>query len=644
MSIIKVSTSIFSAIKTIEKALTRAVRNDEISLAPATYKENISITENVTIFGQNKEQTIFEGIFIVPKGISVRFQHIQFRPSSHFQIEGDVTFENCDFHGMNTNAIFSVTKGKLTMTNCLMEGATDIGIAAFDGSIIDIQNCLFTNNGKTHLLVENAQLILQNSELSHANHAIWLKQEAHCTSKNNHFHHHKGTQCIIQNASFEDRGSKMNNSAGNGIYASKNAHIQLHETVIKNHQLPQVWLQASHLEAKRLIIANGNECGLMISEQSTAELAECTIEQHKISNVQIVSESRANFEACQIQGCEGIGLQVKGTSIANFTNTTIRNHTLTQLFLSDRSIISMNKTDISKGQQVGIIAEKFSSCTILNSHIREHLNSGITCLDAEVTIIDSKIEQNGGNGILTLSNGKLHAEKCTFVDNEMPHIGGKSRTSIHLNNSHFSDGKSVFVTEKSDVTIDTCNFSNSKGVQIELDDMSKGTIRKSKITNGTTNAIKIQKDSSVAIYNTHISNHKLPQVVINDSSLLMDECEVLEGDRNGFIIEHHSEANIKNTFISKHAYPQIWVDHESVVDLLNVQLLDSKESDLYVQNNSRLFASNCIIRNKHFQYTIQAINHSTIELANSFIESPFNDCYLQENNSSISSSLDEVSE
>lgn len=644
MSIIKVSTSIFSAIKTIEKALTRAVRNDEISLASATYKENISITESVTIFGQNKEQTIFEGIFIVPKGITVRFQHIQFRPSSHFQIEGDATFENCDFHGANTKAIFSVTKGKLSMTNCFMEGATDIGIAAFDGSLIDIRNCVFTNNGKTHLLIENTKLTLQNSELSQANHAVWLKQEAYCTSKNNHFHHHSGTQCIVQNASFEDRGSKMNNSAGNGIYASKNAHIQLHETVIKNHQLPQIWLQGSHLEAERLIVANGNECGLMISEQSSAELATCTIEQHKISNVQIVSESRANFEGCQIQSCEGIGLQVKGTSIANFTNTTIRNHTLTQLFISDRSIVSMNETDISKGKQVGIIAEKFSSCTILNSHFREHLNSGITCLDAELTIIDSKIEQNGGNGILTLSNGKLHADQCTFGDNGMPHVGGKNRAIIHLNNSHFSDGKSVFVTEKCDVTIDTCNFSDSKGVQIEFDDMSKGTIRKSKITNGTTNAIKIQKDSSVAIYNTHISKHKLPQVVINDSSLLMDECEVLDGERNGFIIEHHSEANIKNTFISKHAYPQIWVDRESVVDLLSVQLLDSKESDLYVQNNSRLYANNCIIRNKHFQFTIQAINHSTIELANSFIESPFDDCYLQENNSIISSSFDEVSE
>lgn len=644
MSIIKVSTNIFSAIKTIEKALTRAVRNDEISLAPATYKENISIIENVTIYGQSSEQTIFEGILIVPKGIKARFQHIYFRPSSHFQIEGDAIFEHCHFQGVHTKAIFSVTKGHLTMKNCVMEGASDIGIAAFNESNITVQDCQFTNNGKTHLLVENAKVTVENSELSHANHALWLKQEAHCVSKHNYFHHHKGTQCIVQHAYFEDLGSELSNSDGNGIYASKHAQVKLSETSIKKHQLPQIWLQESQLEAKYMMITNGNECGLMVSEQSSAELSICTIKQHKISNVQITGESRANFEGCQIHNCEGIGIQVKNSSIANFAKTTISNHTLTQLFISDRSIVSMNETEISKGKHVGIIAEKYSNCTILNSVLREHSNSGMTTLDSEVTVLESKIEQNGGNGILALSNGKLHVDQCTFIDNDMPHIGGKNGAVIHLNKSHFSYGKSVYITEKCDLTIENCRFSNSKGVQIELDDMSKGTIRESNITNGTTNAIKVQRDSSVAIYNTHISEHLLPQIVVNDSSLLMDECEVLDGHRNGFIIEHHSEANIKNTFISRHGYPQIWVDRDSVVDLLGVQLLDSKESDLYVQNNSRLYANNCIIRNKHFQYTIQAINHSTIELANSFIESPFNNCYLQQNNSSISSSFDEVSE
>lgn len=644
MSIIKVSTSIFSAIKTIEKALTKAAHDDEITLSPATFKENISITKNVSIFGQNKEETIIEGMIIVPKGINVRFQHIQFRPSSHFQIEGEVIFESCDFQGVNTNAIFSVTNGQLSLKNCFIQDASDIGLAAFNKSSIYVENCTFENNGKTHLLIEDSSLTIENSVLSNANHAIWLKEEASCISKHNQFHNHKGTQCIVQNAQFDDLGSKLNNSAGNGIYASKNAQLKLHNTSIKNHQLPQIWLQGSHLLAKHIMVSNGNECGLMISEHSIAELSGCIIDNHKMSNVQIINESRASFEACQIHKCEGIGLQVKGKSIANFTKTIISNHTLTQLFLSDRSIVSMNETEISKGNQVGIIAEKFSNCTIINSIMKEHVNSAITILNSELTILESKIEQNGGNGILALSNGKLNVDQCTFIDNKMPHIAGKNRALINLSKSHFSYGKSIFITEKSELTVEHCTFTNSKGVQIEIDDMSKGTIRESTITHGSTNGIKVQKNSSISIYNTHISMHKLPQVVIYDSSLLMDECEVLDGQRNGFIIEHHSEANIKNTFISRHTYPQIWVDRESIVDLLCVQLLDSKESDIYVQNNSRLYANNCIIHNKHFQYSIQAINHSTIELANSFIESPYDDCYLQENNSIISSSFDEVSE
>lgn len=644
MSIIKVSTSIFSTIKTVEKALMKASKNDEIQLSSAIYNETLTIQQNVIINGKNRYDTILEGTIIIPKDVEVHFQEITIKPSTHIHVEGTANFSNCLFDGSETNAILSIGRGYVDITNCLLENAKDVAIVAFDESQLRIENTTFTNNGKTHLLLENTTLELISCELTHSQHALWLKNDCIATSKYNIIRQQKGTQCIVQQSRFYDEGSEILKSEGNGIYASKESLVVLKDTLIQKHQLPQIWLQNSQIEGRRVFISNGNECGIMVSEQSSADFVLSTIHDHKISNIQIMDDSRSNFEHCQIHSCDGIGIQVKTNSIANFNKTTIANHTLAQLFVSDQSIISMNETDIKKGKQVGIIAEKNSNCSILNSTIKEHANSGITIVDSELMVAETKIEQNGGNGVLTIASGKLFVDQCYFSENKMPHIGGKNKAIIQLTNSQFTNGKSIYIIDRSQITVENCQFHHSSGVQIEIDEMSKAKITKSKIQHGQTNAIKVQKDSSLFIYQSQISHHRLPQVVLNDSSLMMDNCEVLQGERNGFIIEHHSEANIIDTFISRHAYPQLWVDQESIVELANVQITDGAESDLYVQNNSKLFAENCVIKNDKFQYNIQAVHHSVIILENTYVENQMGEIFFEENNSKISSNFDEVSE
>ncbi|MER2000597.1 MAG: right-handed parallel beta-helix repeat-containing protein, partial [Lysinibacillus sp.] len=152
---------------------------------------------------------------------------------------------------------------------------------------------------------------------------------------------------------------------------------------------------------------------------------------------------------------------------------------------------------------------------------------------------------------------------------------------------------------------------------------------------------KFLRNSSAYITDSIITKHRLPQIVANDSSFVIKGSEIIDGERNGFIIENHAEAHIEDTFIARHRYPQIWVDLHSNVELTSVQLTEGAESDLYLQNESKLLAIDSFIKNHSFTYNIQSINFSKIELQNTIIEHFSGDCFYTENNSEIIATMDD---
>lgn len=151
------------------------------------------------------------------------------------------------------------------------------------------------------------------------------------------------------------------------------------------------------------------------------------------------------------------------------------------------------------------------------------------------------------------------------------------------------------------------------------------------------------KDTSVHIIDSQISCHKMPQIIVNDSSLVLKNSELMEGERNGLIIENHAEALIQDSFISNHMYSQLWIDSESSAEVNATQIIEGHESDIFVQNKSVLHASKCIIQNAKFDFNIQAVNFSKIYLSETMVDNSFGSKFYSENNSEISSNLDEIS-
>lgn len=645
MAIIKVSTSIFSAIKTIERAMTKAKRGDEIHLASGQYKESIQFHETVAMKGKNNRDTIIEGLFIVPEHTTITFEQLTIIPTAQFFIEGRAVFKNCLFQGAQTNVILSVSNGEVELEDCTIEQAKDVGLALFNKSEATITNCLFNGNGKSHLLLENSHLTIENSELTDAVHSMWLKDEATIKSVGNHIHHHSGTQIVVQERSaWIDSSSTLSHGKGNGVYATGESTVTLLGSYMHHQQLPQIWMQESELHAKNCTIEDGEESAIMLREHASAEIVNCTIGNHKIANVQATKESRLNIESSQLHSCEGVGVQLREKSIANFLDTTFKDHVLSQLFITEQSIASIKGCKFTDGKQVGILMEKGSSCTIADSSLSGHHNTAITVMEGELTALDCELAYNDGNGILAVTNAKVQVEGCRMYENEMPHIAGKANASITIHQTEFYKGKSLYIIDQSTLTASDCKIHQSDGVQIEISDQTEANLTRCAVSNGKTNGFKVLRNSHLELNDCQISNHALPQIVLNDSSLTMKNSELLNGERNGLIVENNSEAYIQDSFITKHIFPQIWIDLASSVELKDTQLTEGAESDIYVQNKSSLHASNCIIRNDRFQYNVQAVNYSNITLEDTLVENSFGKIFYSENNSVITHSLDEVND
>lgn len=643
MAVIKVSTSVFSIMKSIDRAVEKANEGDEIQLASGKYKESLTINQFVTIFAKDQDEVVLEGMIIVPKDVTVIFQNLTIQPTIQLYVEGKAIFKNCKMNGQHTSVILSVSGGEVELEDCIIQHALDIGVALLNNSCATIQNCLFEHNSKAHILLEHSMMNMTNSECHHSKHAFWIKNKSRVHTENIMIHHHTGTQVIAQVEShFTDSGSSITHGSGNGIYATENSVITLVGTSLHHHDLPQLWIQMSKLEARNCLIEHGKESGIMLRDKAAAELHHSVIGHHKIANVQATMESLLNMTYSQVHSCDGVGIQVREKSIVNFMETTFAANVLSQLFVTENSICTVKDSLIKEGRQVGVLVEKSASCSIVDSEISHHANTALTAINAELTLMNCEIMNNKGNGILAVNDASIMVDLCKFYENAMPHIAGKTDTHISLTQCEFIGGKSIYVIEDSSVYVKDSRIYDGEGVQIEITDRTKARIKNCQISNGTENAIKALRDSTLHIHDSQIYKHQMPQIVVNDSSLIFKNSELYEGAQNGFIIENHAEAFIQDSFITNHLYPQLWIDLDSSVELKSTQLTEGAESDIYVQNQSSVYADNCIIHNDKFNFNVQAVNDSTIDLHQTMIENTFGEKFYSENNSFITHLLDEV--
>ncbi|SOC06297.1 F-box protein 11 [Ureibacillus xyleni] len=635
MAMLKLFSKFFKNAKSIQKMVQYSKNGNFIQLKPKCYKESVHFDKNTVIAGDKLETTIIEGFFIIPKNVTVSFQNVTISPTSQMYIEGDVVLTNCHVAGAKTDVLLVVDGGKIKATHCEFKKARDIGISLINNSKAIIENCIFEENGKAHILAESSQICMENSELSKAKHALLIKNKSLLQTKNVHIHHHTNTQVVIDDAKYFDHESTIERGDGMGLQVIHKGHASLQTTNFKYNALAQISGQNSYLTIRNCTIQHGKDVGVTIQGHCEAQLSYCQISQHKNTSIEVFKQSNMNIEYSLIDGSEHQGINIRQKSIVNLYDVIVKGHRASQIFIIDKSICSMKKCMIKEGYHVGICIEDASSCAVVESEICHNANSAVTVFKSEFSIFQSTLTQNAGNGILAMTDSGIEVDECKFYDNEMPHIACKSNVTIHIEESELFKGKSLFIVNECELTAVNSQFYDSHNVQVEICDLSTARFENCQIYNGGSYGMKVMRNSNCFLMNSSIFRHELSQMVVNDSSVILKDSEVFAGSRHAFYIQNHSEVLIQDTFISKHAQHQIWIDFESTVDLKGVQLTDGTLSDIYAQNQSSVYVADSMIRNNNSRYNVQAVNFSKIEIGNSVIENKYGDVYYSENHSFI---------
>ena len=640
MAIYKVSNTVFSPLKTIQKALMKAVDNDTIQLSAGIYDEMITVSNNVTIVGNEQKETRIQGTFYIAGSSKVAFEHIAFHLNTQLIIEGDAQFMNCHFQGNDATAICAIDSGRATFINCTFDGS-EIGLYIVHNSLVQLQGCTFQNGQRTHILCEQATVQLENCTLQGGQHALWLKHNARASLKHSTISQHGGTQIVVQHSILDDEYSKFTSGEGNGIFADEGSQVTLYGSEFHTHTLPQIWAKHSTLHATNCSFKNGQESAIMLMLHAEATLAHCYFQKHRLAIVQVIDHSRLNLSDCQLYECEGYGVQVRNKGIANFANALFAHNTLAQLHITKQSIASLKDCKIKKGLHVAIQIEDRSSCDMAQTLVLDHPNTAIIALQSHLGIYDSDVLRNEGNGLLAMEDCDIAIDASRFDYNGMPHIAVKHDVKLTVTDSQFKHGKAIYALTNCTLQLEHVKIEDGDSIQIELLEDCQLDMQHCTIQNGLANGIKASDHCTVKLVHCHVTKHVLPQIVIHESSLICQDSEILDGEHNGFIIEQSSDAFIQNCYIARHQYPQLWVDTRCNVDVISTQIKDGKESDIYVQNNSSIFLDQCMIQNNQSPYSIQAIDFAKVDISRSTIRNPHGQLFYSENNSTITNSLDE---
>lgn len=640
MVVIRFLSKLFSSKneKTLKRTLQQLNENENIQLSSTIYKESIQFNKNVVIIGNEQKETVIEGLFTIPKSISVTFQHVTLSPAAQIYVEGKVTFQHCKLNGAQSSSLVTISGGTINAQHCEFYNAADRAVSLMKNSTGFFQECVFHNNGKAHIELEHSIATVERCKFSHAKHAYLVKNKSFMQSEKSHLHHHSGSQIIVEHSKLEDCDSVIERGEETGIYVKKEGTVKLQNTKLRYHKLSQIWVQKGSLCAQNCTVQHGSDAGITLKDHAEATFAFCDVSHHQKANVHLSKHVRLNMEQCHIHSGKSFGIQASDKSIVNFAGTLIKNHSLAQLFISDETICSMKQCLIKEGKHVGLFMEKKATCTLVECIVTEQGNTAISVIGGQLTVFCCDISQNFGNGIQSMSNALIEVDGSKFYGNGMPHIAGKAYVEVTITDSEFYNGKSLYVQNHCKVFADKSKFYESDNVQIEISDKSEATFQHCQIYNGKSYGVKVCKNSNFHLYDSQISHHVLAQIVVNDSSAVVQNCELYKGCRNAVVIQNHSEVLIQDSFISKHLQSQIWIDLESTLELRSVQLTDGNHSDLCAQNQSTIYVSDSIIRNDKYLQNVRAVNFSKIELVKTIVENRLGDTFYSENNSLIKSS------
>ncbi|KAH0789900.1 serine/threonine protein kinase [Histomonas meleagridis] len=318
-----------------------------------------------------------------------------------------------------------------------------------------------------------------------------------------------------------------------------------------------------------------SEALLSLSPEAIFENIKFVAKEHRY-NAATVSNSNVRFINCKFSGGATAALSVEGKSFVEIKDCKFKKGQTACILAQDTVTVNCNDSTLTDSEQFGFIVQGYAKCVITNCTITDNLKAGVCISErSNVTVTGSTISKNKILGIEISSKGDN-----VFLENNVIKENGKV---------------GVLVISHSKVTLVGNSFVNHERTCLDVK-ASRVIMNSNKFSNAPENALVCLTEYASAYSDGDSFSGQCRTGVAsvggslfvgrNDTFSDLSICGVLSYMKGNVQLQKCEFTHIKG--------PSLQIRENSVLQIRDCKLYKSGPPLLYIGNNVRGSATNCI--------------------------------------------------
>ena len=296
--------------RTIQKGINESGRNDIVQVLPGVYEENISLFGDLTVLGSGTDNTTITAA----SGNVVTVNNVHNVTFSEFTIDGQGSADN--------GIVCSGTTTEMEISNNVITGASEVGIACSDFVNVNIKNNSIEKNGiygircsvSAHSTIEN-NVIRQNTQAG-----VECSDSTDITIYNNNIEENmlRGVQCN-GNAKVGIMNNNIRRNQDRGVSCWNTANVTIQYNVISQNNWAAYCTESSVVKITDNLIYNNIAPEIVLAGSSNTTIIRNIIRNHNA----VIIHCHETAEVLIGGSLTGSNNIASGATIHNWASTTI---------------------------------------------------------------------------------------------------------------------------------------------------------------------------------------------------------------------------------------------------------------------------------------------------------------------------------
>ncbi|EAY20278.1 hypothetical protein TVAG_192540 [Trichomonas vaginalis G3] len=489
----------------IQESINSAAEASEVYLKPGDFTENLNISKNVILTGNNstiKSDGTSNTLQVKTANASISgFTFIQNDSQSFGALlveDGDIYFENCKFISKLIPSV--IVKGKSTVffVNCEFRCSDSTAVALVNSAFCSFVGCSFDSSIRG--------LNLRSATTAFVSRSTFLGMTTHGVSAT------QKSQYVIEESSFSSCRAAAIESKTDGKL------LQVDACRIENCD-------------SGILVFNGS---VTVSNSKIGSMSNYSLLVQGSAQVTTNgNEFNDNSGEGAVIACEGGRLIANKDKFTGIMKCGIAAFSKSSIKVSDATF------DDITGHAVVLF--ETTSGTIQGSRFYSVKNHALVFSGDQLMCNDAEFNNISGNGIYINGNGRFSGSKLNIsncFDNNL--FVDRNNTKVMIDNSTFSNEKTAILVMRGNILVSNCSITSKIGIDARE---SNVTFEKSKVQDNET--ALILQSTKCEVNNVEFNNTKETSVVTNGGSVNIWNAKFNNGKHDLLLMK--SDSDIRNT-------------------------------------------------------------------------------------------------